>query len=356
MPDLSDALRNLFEEEARSFTTPSRGLNVLAAQARSARRRAVARSAGLSAVGVAAAGGLVFGSIHMLGAPDGLEPGTSALPSLAPIGGVTWDPEGAVADAIGDFTLPRCGEPFAPEAVSVGGVLPAPRGELQVSNEGEPLMLWVYDNFTSTGDVPTEFLALKGSVVFTQDGVVVATTEFSGGNLDLLKTSVTGGSGNAFWGHSSCAKQVAREAEFGDTLDSYTDLDPEQEEILMQRVQVFEDYWGMYLPSGDYTAYVVTPIIFGPQLAVAKEIKGTGLADLSRASSDLGSTPFAKDPRIALYCERIEGENPGDGSQNYCTPPQDVIDEVLTFEIDPESVVDLASGVAISEPLYLTVP
>lgn len=352
MPELSDALHDLYEEEARSFSTPSRGLNVLAAEARGARRRAVLQASGVSAFGVIAIGGLVLGSLQVFGGDGGaVQPGSGSSAAPSDLQEVTWDPWGAFDDAMAGFTMPRCGEAFAPEAARVGGVIPVPYGEVYYNPNGVPESLIVGDDFTATE--ATDFLALPGSVVFTQDGIVVGVTTRFAESLTVYTTDEFSGSVAEFSQTFSCAHDAAWEAEIAAEYPDYPSLTPEERLELELRQPMFEYEW-QGVPSGEYAAYVVTPVIFGPQLAVAKEIEAMGVPHVGMALGDIGSTPFADDPRIAFYCELID--NGSSGFYNLCDPPIDVLQEVLTFEIAPASVVDIPSGVAISEPMYLTVP
>jgi hypothetical protein len=352
MPELSDALHDLYEEEARSFSTPSRGLNVLAAEARGARRRAVLQASGVSAFGVIAVGGLVLGSLEVFGGDGGaVHPGTGSSAAPSNQQEVTWDPWGAFEDAMAGFTMPRCGEAFAPESVSVGGVIPVPYGEVHHNPNGVPETLFVGDDFTATET--TDFLALPGSVVFTREGVVVGVKARFAESLTVYTTDEFSGSGAEFSSSFTCAHDAAWEAEIAAEYPNYPSLTPEEKLEVEARQAVFEYEW-QGVPSGEYAAYVVTPVIFGPQLAVAKEIEATGVPHVGMVLGDIGSTPFADDPRIAFYCQLID--NGSSGFYNLCDPPIDVLQEVMTFEIDPGSVLDIPSGVAISEPLYLTVP
>ncbi len=355
MPELSDALHELYEEEARSFTTPPRGLNVLTAQARGARRRSVLKASALSAVGVAAVGGLVAGSLQLFGGAQPIAPATQAsvTPDAAPL--VLWDPWSAVDEATAGFTLPQCGDPFAPDPVDVAGILPAPAAVVEGDGDGNAMGIWVADGYTATDDAPGEFLAIQASFVFTQDGVVVGTSTFEAGNLDLYRKGLSPSSGTLLMGLSHCETRAQWETEFAEAYDNYAELDPAaQAELDARNAEFHETRAG--LPHGEYLVYQVTPIIFGEHLAVAKQVKAMGVRSLGQVYSDPGSTVLAKDPLIAAYC--VPGEDNGFGGtpDPACTPPLDVLQMLLTFTVREDSVVDVPSGVAVSAPVRVTFP
>ena len=100
-------------------------------------------------------------------------------------------------------------------------------------------------------------------------------------------------------------------------------------------------------------AWMLQPLqltLFGEQLAVAQEIRGMGIASVQQVVTDLGSTVFALDSRISPYCV-------GDVESGLnCNPPEDVLREVLTFDIDTSTIDNTLPGVAISAPVTVTVP
>ena len=357
MPELSDALHELYEEEARSFSTPPRGLNALAAQARGARRRTLMQASGMGALGVVGVGALLLGPLNILGDEDKqpVEPGTA--PSEAPFepSYLAWDPWGALDHALATFTVPQCGDEFAPEPVAVAGILPAPAAIIEGDASGDLVGIWVADGFVVSDDAPTEFLALQASYVITQDGVVVGTANFLPENLDLFRSASAPSSGATFRVQNHCATMVAWHEEFGDSFNNYDNLDSAAQAQLDERMAQFGADHGALL-AGEYLVYQVTPIIFGEHLAVAKQLKGIGVSSLGQVISEPGSTRLANDLAIAPYCTPGEEDGFGGTPDPVCSPPLDVLKDVLRFTIDRDDVVRLPSGVAISEPVVVTFP
>jgi len=346
MPELSDALHDLYEAEARVQVSPSRAMNTLTGEARSARRRAQLRVGALAACGALVIGvGVTAGAMALK--PDALQPG--GTPSMTPTTvSVRWDPSAAAAAVTKDFELPQCGDVWAPEPISVDGITPVasaevtpPRGDI-----GDGLRMMTY--FATDGP-PRTFLGDAYTYVVTQGGVVVAVTD-AFENLDRHVVGASSAAGTSLFSTTTCAAQAAYQAVY-----DAAGVDPDADFSDEEWAQIKPDYDAVTaahqaLPAGEYTVYSVSPIVFGEQLAAAQMIFDTGYSQPVFLEWDLGSSILANDPRVAPYCA---------GSTDTgitCNPPQEVRDEVLTFEVDPANIDTTPSGVAISEPVTVTVP
>jgi hypothetical protein len=329
---------------------------VLTGEARTVRRRAQLR---LGALGLC--GALVVGAGVMVGAAalrpqpvaPGAQPSASATPATV---SVTWNPTPAVAEATAGFALPACGDTFAPAASTVGAVTLSVQALYFAGGDDGRDSISVVPIFSSDGP-PITFLADSSSYVITQDGVVVAES-LTFENLDLTGISTEGSSEQTVFGTVMCDAQSAIDAAWKsvglepNATDSMTDAEKAAAQSQLDtfytlQQQVVRDHTA--LPSGTYEVYAVTPIIFGDQLAAAQQIAATGFHNPGYIESSIGSTDFRYDPRISPYCSSLDGNG-------YCNVPQDVLREVLTFEVDPADIDTTPSGVAISAPTTVTVP
>lgn len=349
MPELSDALHELFDAEARVYSTPSRGLSSLSAAARSARRRTMLRSGALGCVGVIAVTGLVLGGLQFM-KPDAVTPAAPPSPTPSVAAGVLWDPESVAAVAAAGFEVPQCGDTYAPAPVEVGSVLPVVDAAFEEAWDVLPEQIAIATTFEATDGDDVWFLGADWGYVVTRDDVVVASDVY----LDSLELMTTGPASTspstvAMWGRFMCDAEAAVQ----ELYDS-RDYDP-QDHTEEERAAIEDDYRAVIaaheeIPAGTYQVYAISPVVFGEQVAVAINLKGTGLSSLSSLRSDLSGTIFADDPRIAPYC--VGTKETGIS----CNPPQVLADEVLTVEINPELVLDRPWGVAISAPATVDVP
>jgi len=349
MPELSDALHQLYDDEARVYSTPSRGLSSLSSAARAARRRTMLRSGALGCVGAIAVTGLVLGTLQFV-RPDAVEPLAPPSPSASVAAGVTWDPESAAAIATEGFEVPECGEEFAPEPVEVGSVLPIVAAGFEEAWDVLPEQVAITITFEATDGTDVRFLGSDWSYVATRDDVVVATDVYLD-SLELLTTgpASTSPSNVAMWGRWMCDAQADLQALYYSR--DYDPMDHTEEE----RAAIDEDYRAVLaaheeIPAGTYKVYAVTPVVFGEQVAAALKLKGMGATSVGSLRSDLAGSIFDDDPRIAPYCV---GTNETGIS---CNPPPEVVAEVLTVGVNPEHVLDRPWGVAISAPVSVEVP
>ena len=287
---------------------------------------------------------------------EDLQPAQSPSPTETTTS-VAWDPDTAVADTIAGVSLPKCGEAFAPTPVSVDGVSAVPQALYYPAADGRVNSIGIVTNFQGEGG-PNFMLGDSYSYVATKDGIVVAESL----NFDALDVQGVGSEASSqatVTGRDTCAYQdevAAAWRSIGLEPEEAENLTDEQEAALQPGLDAVKtqitDIAAQYdsLPSGEYQVYAVSPVIFGAQLAVGQEVRGLGVASLASLDSTLGDTALAVDPRIAPYCSA------GGGSGLTCNPPPDVLLDVLTFKIDPASIVDQPSGVAISEPVTVTIP
>lgn len=346
MPELSDALHELYDAEARLQVLPARGMNVLAGEARSVRRRTMARSGLVGAVGAVAVAALVVGGVQVFGSPTA--PGASPSASPSPSVGahqVTWNPEPEAQAAVAGFAIPQCGDAFAPAEQQVDGVaavIQMAPGAVEVTGGmlGEPLI--ARTSFTSTDGEPRSFLASSTAWIITRDGVVVNVDMDGLSTLELTSTQESQTSLEAAFPVHSCEAEAALAALY---QEMGWDPDEPHSEAVADLLAQYQQW-----PSGTYQAYAVSPIVFGEQLAVAESMRALGATQVARARDDVGSTPFGKDERLSPYCFD------DDGSRTCASVPPELLDEVLTFAIDPASVDTTPPGVAISAPTTFTVP
>lgn len=354
MPELSDALHDLYEAEARVQVSPSRAMNTLTGEARSARRRAQLRVGALAACGALVIGvGVTAGAMALK--PQPIQPGATPSLSASTIS-VTWDPTAAIADATAGFHVPKCGDAWAPTPTSVGGVTLAPQAQYWPLDGDGRDSVSVATSLHSDGP-PVKFLADTYAYVITHEGVVVAAA-LTFENLDLTGASSEASTQATMFASDLCAAQDAAAEAWRsvglepNATDAMTDaqkaaIQPQLDDMHAQLEQIRKDYKA--LPSGTYQVYAVTPIVFGEQLAAAQAIAATGYFNPGYINTDIGSTVFRNDPRISPYCSSLDGSG-------FCDVPQDVLREVLTFTVDEASVDTTPSGVAISEPVTVTVP
>jgi len=201
-----------------------------------------------------------------------------------------------------------------------------------------------------------DVLGTTSAVVATRDGKVVWAAD--PGDLawiDLYRTNVGTGTGAALQGQFSCvtkAEIAAYNAEHGwsdDAEHTQAEIDAHSDAI-----REITDA-AAAIPAGDYTIYAISPVVAGVDAAIAKEMKGEGLTSVAGIREDIGNSPWGNDPRLSIYCKPSGDDGQGNESW-WCNAPNDVLDQVLTFEYDPATVVDLTPGVAISAPVTVTVP
>lgn len=338
------ALRQRFAETAAVYSTPSGGVNTVMAPARQRHRSALTGAAvgTVAAVGVVAAAGW-FGLNHLPDLTSAADAPTASASATATGLQVMWDPEPDYNAAMAGFHFPQCGEKFSPEAQPVGGILPKPKvGDIEEDGDNAQWVL-VSDAFVSDDGKQTALLAQPYSIVGTRDGVVIYAEEQHYFGMDLYNAnSPSDGSGVGFSPSSMCA---AREdgQKLGDSMAGLSDEDQQK---------MWDEYnkkWSKFEP-GTYEIYMVTPIVFGQQLALAQTFALDGIQDMTSLSQDISWTPLADDPRVSPYC--IGSKDTGDFQ---CTPPPSVLKEVLTRQVDPALVDDTAPGVGISAPVEVTV-
>ena len=261
---------------------------------------------------------------------------------------MTWNPKPDYDAATASFHFPKCGEDFAPEAQAVGGITPEPIA----TPENDPTfgdMVMVTDNFVSDDGERTGLLAAPYNYVITLDGKVVYSSQMAGGDsfygMNYYNANVPSGNngGMGISPGSLCDGQAASEA-YATKISGLSD--DEQQPLW----DTFYEDWTKFKP-GTYKLYIVTPIVFGEQAALGQLFALDGITDTSSLSQDISWTPLAEDPRIAPYCA---------GSMDFgdytCTPPPDVVKDVLTRQVDPAKINDTDPGIGISEPLEYTVP
>lgn len=351
MPELSDALHELYDAEASLHVLPARGMNVLTGEARTVRRRAMLRSGLLGAAGAVVVSALVLGGIHAFG--ETKTPATTPSASASPEPSTTpvlWNPQSETSAAMAGFTIPQCGDAFAPSEQSVDNVaIAADAGytdELSADGSGQFLMNVL---FNSTDGERRSFLATGYGYVITQHGKVVAAEMPSADDMELYGTGGHSDNSATAFGKYNCAANAAVDQLYKDRGWD-PDADHSEAENTTMSAATEKLLKGFLTwPSGDYQVYVFTPVVFGDQLAAAQALKAEGVATVAGIRTDMGNVLFVNDERMAPYCTQT-------GDQFSCNPPQDVVDEVLTFEVDPATVDNAPPGLAISAPVNVTVP
>ena len=345
MPELSDSLRDLFEAEARVPASPTHGLPALASRARGARRRNQARVAALATgalviVGVAATVGA--GALR----PTTVTPAVTSEPS-ATMTSVTWDPAAAAADATSGFSA-QCGDTWLGQEVQVAGVMPIGAGSFRPSEGESSEAITVDTGFISDPD-PMQLLGNPLSYIVVKDGVIVGLSTYFD-ELTLYTTGSVSNSSIVFSASGTCAAQhetnaVFEAAGFDPASDELSD--PEWAGLLPPLDAIDAKY--VDLDPGKYEIYLVSPVIFGPQLALAQALSHPDFYGHMPLTQNIGLTPLGDDPRLAPYCTKTQGIRT-------CNPPQHVLDEVLTLPVDESTIDNTPSGVAISAPITVTVP
>lgn len=352
----ANEVRAFYRDEAARYASPARGANGAIDSSRGPRRKALARS-GLVAGAVAlVAGALGFGAAHAIDVATVAAPVPSASATPSPtMLTVPWDPAADIVAVMGSLRVPACGEEWAPAPEAVNGITPVV--ELQ-PDYYDPDRRSLGMNFRADyGDgEPTGLLYIPGILVVTRDGVVVHTQDIGEYPLeswmvDYLDPTQRNQYMMAIDGSSLCDAREAWREQFGDT--DWESLTEEEREEYDRDTSEFYEEWSV-TPPGEYHIYAVMPLIFGEQAALAGALVSEGLPHgLSQIYWGLGSTELASDPRLAPYCSSLD-----DGSGFYdmeCTPPPEVLKEVLTRDIDPATVVDVPPGIGISAPLVITV-
>jgi len=342
--ETKDAIRIRFSEAAAVYSTPSGGINTVMEPARRQHQSALFRAAGgtVAAVAAVALAGW-FGLSHLPKPNTEVQGPTASASPTAPGVAVRWDPEPAFREALTNFHYPLCGEEFAPVAKAVGGVTPVPAVHTtNLPQTGEILEL--SNAFTSGDGEATALLAAARSYVITKDDVVVFSggTEFYGMNF-YTANAPSDGSGISLSPIMMCDGQEATSELYDATQDlSDAEQTAAQDELFKK--------WSTF-KAGTYKIYFVTPMVFGEQAALAGSFARDGVTDTAMISLDISYSSLTDDPRLATYCfgEKVSGDI-------HCSPPADVLADVLTRRVDPASVNNTQPGVGVSEPLEYVVP
>lgn len=345
------ALREEFATQSDVYCAPTGGVGRTMATARRSHRSAMARAGAFGALGVVAVGVLGYAAVGVLpGEMPAEGPTASASPSANPsLVAVTWNPGPDVDAAVAGYDWPECGETFAPAARSVGGVTPMPRYE---GHRTEPDWGDWYEfgaGFESEDGARRGLLASGTSFVVTRNDVVVYTQAMPDASVDLFTSGMRNAAAMGIDRSSLCDAQEAWQAKYGNI--DWDALTQEEQEALSLEMTAFREQLGAMEP-GTYKVYLVTPLVFGEQAALAQQFALDGVDGLSTLEYNIAYTPLAADPRVAPYCSVAVGL---DGSERTCDVPADVLSEVLTLDLDPATIVDVAPGMGISAPLEFEV-
>jgi hypothetical protein len=340
-------LRRRFVETASAYAVPTGGVNTLIAPARRRHRRALAVSAALGTVAAVAIGAVAYGAVRYLptASDTAQTPTASASPSATTVS-VTWNPGPDIKTALTGFALPECGDTYAPAAQAVGGVTPRPSIDWE-SDPDTGTMAILQDAFTGESGAPGFVLAGSSTFVVTLDDAVVYAVQgdnTSAGGFGVNTPTVNAG-GYGLSGVDLCTVDDAK-ATF---QKRWGDFD--WENATQDQLDAYSAAWRKFakkhsaLLAGTYKVYQISPLVFGEQAALGQVFFAEGL-DLHSLSQDISWTDLADDPRVSPYCTG----DPDLGTWE-CTPPPDVLREVLTRDVDPSSVIDTAPGLGISAPL-----
>jgi hypothetical protein len=354
-PDDIAALRARFTASARTYATPTGGVNTVMAPARSKHRSSLIGAAGGTAAAVAvvaAAGWFALNHLPSFGT-SAVAPTASGSPSPTTLS-VTWNPKPAADEAMEGFGFPRCGDDYTPKPTSLGGI----SGKPSMGVEEDPSYgdyVWISDGFVTDDATPGFVLAGPAYTVITLDDKViyVSDTQYHGLSLFTANNPVNNG-GFAQQTYLQridlCDAKDAHDAfnEKWRKLLQADSSDAQQEKYDAARKKFIKKMGDF--PPGTYRIYQVNPVVFGEQEALAEVFATEGITQVDQLEYDITYTNLAQDPRVAPYCA---GDwNVGDF---HCEPPADVLKEVLTREIDPAKVKDTKGGVIVSEPLEYTV-
>ena len=345
------AMRMRFVEESRVYAVPSGGVNTIMAPARSQHLSAMGRAA-LGAVGIVAAiAAAGFAAVKYLPLDDVAGPATTASASpSASLTPVTWNPRPGWDAAFVGFNLPACGEEFKPMQKAVGGITPEVRASLE-DTAGFGAYINLVPNFVSEGEDELPLLADPYMFVITLDHKVVYTPrqEFNGLELFHTNAAVTaGGYGVGRWDFCdgrAASEQLSRELDKKVGYKEWDAMSDEERALVDAAWEEFQEDWQDFEP-GTYRVFYVTPMVFGDQLALAELFAADGVEQVQALTWDLSWTPLADDPRVAPYCTGSR-----DAGDKVCNAPPEVIKEVLTRDVDPNTFVDTAPGVGISVPM-----
>lgn len=350
LPELSAEsiaeLRARFVQQASVPAVPAGGNNAILEPARRHRRSSLARAGLSAAVGAIAVIGLGYAAVAYL--PDAVAGGAHASATASPSPeriAVRWAPVPAFDAALENFAFPECGDEFAPEPQSVDGVSAAPQVSRETNAEGGASAT-VFDNFVADDGRARTLLAQPGSIVLTLDGVVVQTVSRDQTTYEYFET---GGAHTSQPGYVDPFFWCQPQAELNALFEKYGGGSVEDSDKLDAAIEKLYEKW-RDAPPGDYALYVVTPVVFGEQAALAQVFASEGASSVAMLDTDLAYTHLSDDPRVAPYCTGTLAA--GDRA---CTVPDDVREEVLTRELDPSSIDATPSGIVISEPLVYTV-
>ena len=350
-PEDIAALHARFSASAATYAVPSGGVNTVMAPARGRHRSALIGAAGgtvAALAAVAVAGWFGLNHLPSLGG-SAAAPTASGSPSPTTVP-VTWNPRPAADDAMAGFGFPSCGDEYEPNPVAVEGITPKPSVELQEDDTyGDYVMLT--DGFVTEGTKPSYVLAGGGYYVITLDDKVVwvSDSNYHGLSLYTANNPVPGyGMGSGLQRVNLCDAGAAN-TKF-ETKWANTDWDDPDEQLKYQEARTkFLKKLGDF-PKGTYKIYQINPIVFGEQFALAQVFASEGLTAVDQIEWDISYTNLAQDPRVSPFC--MGDWNAGDW---HCSPPPDVLKEVLTRDIDPADIDDVKGAVGISEPLEYTV-
>jgi len=368
MAELSKALREFYEAEAREQVSPSRDMTALRGEARAARRRSTMRVGALAVTGALVLGAVVAGGalalkppvVAPIGPPTPTAtadatpmPTVSATPSPTPTASpqtlsITWDPTSAVAEAAAGFVLPQCGETFAPAPTIVDGVgVRVEPGYFGSNPDGTRTQ--AVSTYIVANDQGRSVLWGDGSFVVTRDGVVVANS-LTFDYATVRSDGIGEGGSWGMYGTKTCDGQAALAEVYADAgLDPEAELSDEQMRGIQSELEaVVAEYTN--LPEGTYEYYAVSPVIFGPQLAAAEALLKALPENMSGYLPRARLSYALQDRRYSFYCTTDAQ------AEVICDLPQDVLDEVATFTIDSDSVDNAPSGFAVSTPIELTIP
>jgi len=347
--DASD-LRRRFSEVASVYATPSGGNSAVMAPAKRRRRSALLGAAAGTAVAIFALGSVAYAGVKYVPGALADDAATASASPSPTVLAVTWHPQVEAMAARQGFIYPECGDNFEPEPQTVNGISGAPSIE-RFNDEDMGTFVILSEGFaTDSGEVRNVLSGAGGFVVTLNDLVMFTTgSEYNGTNLFLANGS--GGNGGAGLNRmnfcDTVEERAALEKEFAD-LDWATATQEDQEEYdrawkdLAKQIGDF--------PPGTYKIYQVSPVIFGEQAALAAVFAQEGLGDISSLEFNISWSELSRDPSMAPYC--IGSWDLGDWQ---CTPPPEVVEALLTREIDPTTIEEAEGGLVISEPFEYVV-
>lgn len=248
------------------------------------------------------------------------------------------------------FGLDRCYAPWRLE----------PTDDAPVTVTVEPTVdsgtVSVAITFTNTTDQRQTFLGHHLGIVIVEDGRVVSTLGWD--RQDLMPVdvapgeSVTMSSPLRFTRASLCShadRYNALAEEFAGQLgeDQIAEFNRRLDEL---------DNLPRALPSGEYTFYAWTPMVWGDQAAVAQAWLDAGVEDIQSLRVLSPDNPLLQDPRLGKYCSLPDVDNPFIEVAFVCaTVPAEVWEAVLTREVLLDSINPQTPLVAVSQPVTVTV-